>query len=193
MRFLLEQEVCKKVIKMSRRERENITKVLAKEYNMVEETFKKEDGGENSPKYVMLPSGQRANRVFFTGTVTEKDETSSGMKMRVNDGSGNFLVYSSDEYQPEVSESIREIEKIPEMVAVVGKVGVFETDDGTMISKVTPEKVQVVDKESRKKGIVEAAQDTLDRLENPEEDNLEGGQRFEEVREAVVDSLENMK
>ena len=113
---------------MTRRERENIVQVLAREYGMVEKTFK-DDEGDNSPKYVLLPSGRKANRVFFTGTVTETGETQSGMKARVNDGSGNFIMYPSDEYNPESADTLRDIEA-PERVAVMGKVGVYEPEDG---------------------------------------------------------------
>lgn len=171
---------------MSRRERENIVQVLAREYRMVDETFKRDDE-ENSPNYVRLPSGDRANRVFLTGTVTEVEERASSVKLRVNDGSGNFLMYPTDDYSPEVAEEVRELE-VPEFVAVVGKTGVYNPEEGTYISTISPEFVKVVSKSTRNKGVVEAARKTLDRLEEPGEDSEQ-----EEVREGVVDALENIR
>src|SRR6056297_2415883 len=101
--------------------REVARRVFAREFNDASYTFKESDD-ERAPNYALLPTGERANRVFFVGTLTEKEDVgddSEYWRGRIVDPSGTFFVYAG-QYQPEAASMLRELEA-PEYVAVAGK------------------------------------------------------------------------
>jgi RPA family protein len=176
--------------------REVAKRVFAGEFRDASHTFK-ESEEERAPTYLLLPTGEKANRVFAVGTLTEKEDIgtdSEYWKARVVDPTGTFLVYAG-QYQPEAVDVIRDIEP-PEYVAVVGKPSTYEPDDGDgdVITSVRPESVTVVDADTRDRWIAETAERTLERIE--------GGDRREEAHEIygdrdyrriVTEALENLE
>lgn len=181
-------------------------RVFAGEYNMSGHTFK-EGSGDNSPNFLTLPSMEKANRVFFVGTITEKEDVGSDdayWRAEINDSTGTFYVYAG-QYQPEAAAMIRSIET-PAYVAVVGKPNTFENEDGEMLISVRPEHIFTIDEAFRDKWILDTAESTLNRLDNlkdlTSEDivdenfdvfNLYGDEVVEDVRDVVIDALDNLE
>ncbi|WP_126663650.1 RPA family protein [Haloterrigena salifodinae] len=149
--------------------REVARRVFASEFNDSTYTFKESDD-ERAPNYALLPTGDRANRVFIVGTLTETEdvgEDSEYWRGRVVDPTGTFFVYAG-QYQPEAASVLRDTEP-PEYVSIVGKPRTYETDDGSVNVSVRPESIAVVDDDTRDRWVVETAERTLDRIEAFEE------------------------
>ena len=144
--------------------REVARRVFASEFNDAGYTFKESDD-ERAPVYALLPTGASANRDFFVGTLTEKDDVgddSEYWRARIVDPTGTFFVYAG-QYQPEAASTIRDMEP-PAYVAVVGKPRTYETDDGTVRVSVRPESITEVDATVRDRWVVETAERTLERV-----------------------------
>ena len=181
--------------------REVARRVFAGEFNDATHTFKESDE-ERAPVYVLLPTGQRANRVFIVGTLTETEdvgEDSEYWQGRVVDPNGDpFFVYAG-QYQPDAASILRELEP-PAYVAITGKPRTFETDDGTVNVSVRPESITRVDADTRDRWVVETAERTLDRVRNSEADTNEYARMAEEeydlqldqYRQLVISALESL-
>lgn len=149
-----------------RTEREPAKRAFAEEFADATEMFKESDE-DRAPKYAVLPTGERANRVFVTGALIEAENIAKSSddeywQARVVDPTGTFFVYAG-QYQPKAMAALREI-KPPEHVAVVGKPRSYENDNGDMLTSLTPESITVVDEETRNQWVVEAAEQTLVRI-----------------------------
>ncbi|NHN46687.1 DNA-binding protein [Halostella sp. JP-L12] len=156
--------------------REVARRAFASEFNDAGYTFKESDD-ERAPNYALLPTGERANRVFVVGTVTEKEdvgEDSEYWRGRVVDPTGTFFMYAG-QYQPDAASVLRDLEP-PEYVAVVGKPRTYETDDGSINVSVRPESISIVDAATRDRWVVETAERTLDRIER-----FQGGDEGEDA------------
>ena len=184
--------------------REVAQRVFAREFNDSGYTFKESDD-ERAPVYLLLPTGERANRIFVVGTLTETEdvgEDSEYWRGRVVDPTGTFFVYAG-QYQPEAANVLREIET-PKYVAVVGKPRTYETDEGDTNVAVRPESITVVDAATRDRWVTETAGRTVERIEAAAEDP-EGINEYarmateqydlppENYREAVVAALEELE
>ncbi|MES3161564.1 MAG: DNA-binding protein [Halorubrum sp.] len=144
--------------------REVARRVFASEFNDAGYTFKESDD-ERAPVYLLLPTGESANRVFFVGTLTEKEdvgEDSEYWRGRIVDPTGTFFVYAG-QYQPEAASKLRELDA-PAYVGVVGKPRTYETDDGTVRVSVRPESITEVDATVRDRWVAETAERTLERV-----------------------------
>ncbi|EMA53509.1 MULTISPECIES: RPA family protein [Halococcus] len=181
--------------------REVAQRVFAREFNDGSETFKESDE-ERAPVYLLLPTGERANRIFFVGTLTETEDVGSDSEYwqgRVVDPTGTFYVYAG-QYQPEAASALREINP-PEYVAVAGKPRTFETDDGETNVAVRPESITVVDDAARDRWVVEAAERTIERIQAFDDDTNEyarmATERYdlpvENYRRAAVSALESLE
>ncbi len=145
--------------------REVARRVFASEFNDSTYAFKESDD-ERAPNYALLPTGDRANRVFIVGTLTETEdvgEDSEYWRGRVVDPTGTFFVYAG-QYQPEAAAALRDTEP-PAYVSIVGKPRTYETDDGTVNVSLRPETISVVDDATRDRWVVETATRTLDRIQ----------------------------
>jgi len=163
--------------------REVARRVFASEFNDAGYTFKESDD-ERAPVYALLPTGASANRVFFVGTLTEKDDVGDDAeywRARIVDPTGTFFVYAG-QYQPEAASAIRDLEA-PAYVAVVGKPRTYETDDGTIRVSVRPESITEVDATVRDRWVVETAERTLERVAAFEEEANEYGRMAREEYE----------
>ncbi|AEN07060.1 RPA family protein [Halolamina sp.] len=144
--------------------REVARRAFATEFNDASHTFKESDD-ERAPAYQLLPTGEKANRVFFVGTLTEKEDIGDDNEYwrgRIVDPTGTFFVYAG-QYQPEAASALRELEP-PAYVAVVGKPRTYETDDGNVNVSVRPESITVVDAATRDRWVVETAERTIERV-----------------------------
>jgi RPA family protein len=180
--------------------REVARRVFATEFNDAHYTFKESDD-ERAPQYLLLPTGERANRVFVIGTLTETEdvgEDSEYWRGRVVDPTGTFYVYAG-QYQPDAASFLREATP-PAYVAVVGKPGTYETDEGQINVSLRPESITAVDAESRDRWVVETAERTLDRVRafDSETDEYaamaerEYDLPVERYREAATEALESL-
>jgi RPA family protein len=180
--------------------REVARRVFAAEFNDATHTFKESDD-ERAPAYQLLPTGGKANRVFFVGTLTEKEdigEDNEYWRGRIVGPSGTFFVYAG-QYQPEAASALRELEP-PAYVAVVGKPRTYETDDGSVNVSVRPESITVVDAATRDRWVVEAADRTVERVAAFDDDGNEYARMAEDrydldpeqYREVAVSALQSM-
>ena len=168
--------------------REVARRVFANEFNDAGYTFKESDD-ERAPVYALLPTGESANRVFFVGTLTEKEdvgEDNEYWRARIVDPTGTFFVYAG-QYQPEAASAIRELEP-PAYVAVVGKPRTYETDDGTIRVSVRPESITEVGADVRDRWVVETAERTLERVAAFEDEGNEYARMAREQYELDPDT-----
>jgi len=188
--------------------REVARRVFAREFNDASYTFKESDD-DRAPVYSLLPTGQRANRVFLVGTLTETEdvgEDSEYWQGRVVDPNGDTFFMYAGQYQPDAASMLRELEP-PAYVSVVGKPRTYETDEGDVNVSVRPESISEVDEATRDRWVVEAAERTLERIrrftdadpEDPDVDEYvtmaheEYGDDVEPYRQSVVGALESME
>jgi RPA family protein len=181
--------------------REVARRVFASEFNDASFTFKESDD-ERAPVYLLLPTGQKANRVFVVGTLTETEDVGSDNEYwrgRVVDPTGTFFVYAG-QYQPEAAGVLRELEP-PAYVALTGKPRTYETDDGSTNVSVRPEAITVVDERTRDRWVVETAERTLDRITAFDDETNEYARMAREeyaadpdaYREAVIAAIEELE
>lgn len=154
--------------------REVARRVFAREFNDATYQFKESDD-DRAPKYSLLPTGEKSNRVFIAGTAIEVEDVGTDneyWRARVLDGSAtdddssaesSFYVYAG-QYQPEAAAVLRELET-PAYVTIVGKPRAYENDDGEMQVAIRPETVTVVDQTTREQWILETSRATFDRIE----------------------------
>ncbi|MFB6187427.1 MAG: RPA family protein [Halobacteriaceae archaeon] len=151
--------------------REVARRVFAQEFNDAHYTFKESDD-DRAPLYLLLPTGERANRVFTVGTLTETEdvgEDNEYWRGRVVDPTGTFFVYAG-QYQPEAAGVLRDI-NTPAYVAVVGKPRTYETDEGDVNVSIRPESITEVTAQIRNRWVTETAEQTLHRIEQFDEMN----------------------
>jgi uncharacterized protein len=146
-------------------EREPARRVFAGELRECRHQFREGDD-EKSPTFVLLPTGERSNRVFLVGTLTEKQrqgEQNIFYRGRVVDPTGTFFVMAGS-YQPEAMQQLAKIET-PAFVGVVGKPNLYQTPDGAYLVSVRVESVTIVDRETRDLWVLDTARATLDRID----------------------------
>jgi RPA family protein len=146
-------------------EREPARRVFAQELREARHHFK-EGTEEKSPTYVLLPSGERSNRVFLVGTLTEKERKGDQnlfYQARIADPTGTFYIIAGS-YQPDAMQQIARIEP-PAFVAVVGKPSVYDSPTGAALVSIRAESLTAVDAETRNLWVLDTARCTLDRLD----------------------------
>jgi hypothetical protein len=174
--------------------------VFAQEFNDGSYTFKESDD-ERAPVYLLLPTGERANRVMVVGTLTETEDVGEDAEYwrgRIVDPTGTFFVYAG-QYQPEAASTLRDLET-PAYVSVVGKPRTYETDDGTVNVSLRPESITEVDAATRDRWVVETARRTVERLEAFDDEGNEyarmARERYdlpvESYRDAAIAALESL-
>jgi len=182
--------------------REVAQRVFAREFNDATYTFKESDD-DRAPVYALLPTGERANRIFVVGTLTETEdvgEDSEYWQGRVVDPNGDTFFTYAGQYQPDAASMLRELEP-PAYVAVVGKPRTYETDDGDVNVSVRPESITAVDEATRDRWVVETAERTIDRVKAFEETDTEYVRMareeydlpVENYRRAAIDALESVE
>jgi len=174
-------------------------RVFAGELNDSSYTFTESDN-DRAPNFLLLPTGERANRVFVVGTLTETEDVGDSSEYwqgRVVDPAGDtFFVYAG-QYQPDAAATLQSLEP-PAYVAVVGKTRTFETDDGDINVSLRPESINEVDAAMRDRWVVETASETFSRISEfeDEESNYRSlaeehhGSDLGKYREAAIEALE---
>jgi RPA family protein len=183
--------------------REVARRVFAREFNDASYTFKESDD-DRAPLYLLLPTGERANRIFLVGTLTETEdvgEDSEYWQGRVVDPNGDTFFMYAGQYQPDAASMLRDLEP-PAYVSVVGKPRTYETDDGEVNVSVRPESITRVDEATRDRWVVETAERTIDRIQRFEESEADeyvqmANEQYdfpvENYRRMVVEALESLE
>ena len=183
--------------------REVARRVFAREFNDATYTFKESDD-DRAPVYALLPTGQRANRIFIVGTLTETQDVGEDSEYWqgriVGPNGGTFFTYAG-QYQPDAASMLRELEP-PAYVAVVGKPRTYETDEGEINVSVRPESITEVDEGTRDRWVIETAERTIDRLQHFEEAEHDEYVQMareeydfpvENYRRAAIEALESLE
>ncbi len=179
------------------RRREVAKRVFA--YELVRSTYQIED--ESQPKYVLTPTGERANRIFSVAVLLDKEEIGADTnfwRLRLADPTGTFFA-TVGRFQPEALEVIGEI-NVPELIALVGKIRVFEGTSRKLVS-IRPEMISAVDLSVRDYWVLETAKRTLERIKIMEERGNEDAELawrvynpdLEEYREMVRKAVTTVK
>lgn len=147
--------------------REPAKRAFAAELREASKTFRDTDD-EKSPTYLLLPTGERCNRIMIAGAITDRSKAGDQniqYRAKVSDPTGMFYINASS-YNPEAMLQMAKIDTdMPSFVVVIGKPNVYTTPDGRVLVSVRAETVQVVDRETRDMWIVDAARATLDRVD----------------------------
>ncbi len=166
--------------------REVAHRLFAAEFEDAEFSYAESDE-ERAPNYVVTPTGARVNRMFVVGVLTELEQVNDDvLRARIVDPTGAFVVYAG-QYQPEAL-AFLEAATPPLFVSVTGKARTFEPDDGDRVfTSVRPESISEVDADTRDRWVVQAAEQTvarIDRLASARQADLSG----ETLRQALVDA-----
>lgn len=189
-------------------ERKAARRVFAREFNDGTYTFSDSDD-DRAPTFQLLPTGQRANRVYFCGTVTEVEDVgtdSEYWRARVVGPTGTVLVYAG-QYEPDAMAKLRKM-GTPEYVAVCGKVRSYTPDDDdyegegnpdTIVSISPKDFLVTIDGQQRDEWVQETADKTLDRIEQASPDNPDVSKANDQYNteagdytDMVVDALETL-
>lgn len=151
----------------TRYEREPAKRVFAAELREATKTIK-DESDEKSPTYLLLPTGERCNRILISGAITDKvkgGDQNVTYRAKVSDPTGMFYI-SASSYQPEAMLQMAKIDtEMPSFVTVVGKPNAYTTPDGRVLVSVRAESIQVVDRETRDMWAADTAKATLKRVE----------------------------
>ncbi|MEF8812783.1 MAG: hypothetical protein V5A55_03080 [Halovenus sp.] len=144
--------------------REVAYRMFAAEYEDADRSYSESDE-ERAPNYVITPSGARVNRLFVVGVLTEVETVGEDvLRARVVDPTGAFVLYAG-QYQPDEQAFLEQAEP-PMFVAVTGKARTFEPEDSDEVySSVRPESINEVDAATRDRWTVQAAEQTLVRVD----------------------------
>jgi RPA family protein len=143
--------------------REVAYRLFAAEFDEADFSYSESDE-ERAPNYVVTPTGARVNRLFAVGVLTEIESVNQEvLRARVADSTGAFVVYAG-QYQPEALAFLESAEP-PTFVAVTGKARTFEPEDSDRVyTSIRPESISEVDAETRDRWVVQAAEQTVERI-----------------------------
>lgn len=195
-------------------QRKPAKRLFAVELNDATHQFQESDD-DRAPNWSLLPTGEKANRVFIAGTLTETStvgNTDNFWQGRILDNStpgdqnSRPFFVKAGQYQPEPMTFLQQASP-PSYVAVVGKPTVYDPDDNdrTYVS-VRPESINVIDKPTRNNWVIETANHTIARVQRFAEarDNgeltplmedaiAEYGSDLQKYRDAAVTALDNLE
>lgn len=161
-------------------ERHSAIRLLASELNLSKYAFKL-DSAERAPRYHLLPSGEKANRVLMTGTITDIENVGESdepyLKATIVGPTGTFYAYAG-KYSKDVRAFLQDADA-PLYVIVCGKVKSFmkDEDEGQISGRrvsLNPEWMAKVDADARDAAVLEAAEATLNRLEAETPEDIAG-------------------
>ena len=144
--------------------RRNARRAFAAEYEDATHRFTEQDG-KQAPRYQLLPTGQRANRLFVVGTLIEVETRSNGdwYRSRIADPTGSFGVIAGEDSPRFVRTTLQQVDP-PAFVSVVAKTGRYEPDDGPPRTTLRAESLTSTSESTRDRWIIDTADRTADRL-----------------------------
>lgn len=147
------------------RQREVARRVFIAELTDAFHTYRTEDD-DQAPIYSLLPTGERANRVFIAGTLLTTSEYESDgdapiWGMEFKDPTDEMTAYA-----PPESDASARLPALspPEYVALTAKPRTHETAAGTQSVGLRAEHISVISRPTRDHWIADTAQQTLDRI-----------------------------
>ncbi len=142
--------------------REPAWRVFSSEFNASKYYIKAKE--PKMPSYIVTPLGAKISRIFVVGVLTEvRLLTDEVVKARVADHTGAFYILAG-RFNPD-SRQILETVKVPQFLAVVGKVNVYRPNEELMYISIVPEKVKVVSEILRDYWIFDTARRLKIRIE----------------------------
>ena len=143
--------------------REVAHRLFATEFDAADFEYADSDE-ERAPKYVIIPTGARVNRLFVVGVLTEVERINEEtIRARIADPTGAFVVYAG-QYQPDELAFFERTDP-PAFVAITGKANAFQPEDSERVfTSIRPESVAEVDAETRDRWTVQAAAHTVRRI-----------------------------
>ncbi|MDD2626478.1 MAG: glycerol dehydrogenase [Candidatus Methanomethylophilus sp.] len=145
--------------------RETAWRLFSTELNSA--TFEIKATEEKKPSYQLSRLGAMINRVLIVGVLTEKENVGTPdeplWRGRIQDVASGTVFINVGRYQPEAGAALAELEP-PCLVAMVGKVKSYTTEDQRTFVSVRPEHIVTVDEQVQHAWLLEAAQSTWDRL-----------------------------
>ena len=144
--------------------RETYWRVFSTELNSASFEIKADE--DMKPSYQLSRLGAMINRVLIAGVLTEKEnvgtEDEPMWRGRIQDVANGTVFINIGRFQPEAASSMNEIDT-PSLVAVVGKVKSYSTEDRTYVS-VRPERIVPITAEVEQQWILDTAKTTWNRL-----------------------------
>ena len=144
--------------------RELAWRIFAGEYNEASHVIHGKE--EKAPKYVITPMGAKVNRLFIVGVLTDVENIGKEgirWRARIADPTGIHNVYA-EPFNPEAASLLADMEA-PSYIAVVGKVRIYEPEEGSIYLSIRAEEVKSVDAFLRDYWIVQAARNLKMRIE----------------------------
>ncbi|WP_400240720.1 RPA family protein [Methanomethylophilus alvi] len=150
---------------MSAGTRETAWRVFSSELNTASYEIKAE--AEKMPSYQLSRLGAMINRVLIAGVLTEKENVGSPeeplWRGRIQDVASGTVYINIGRYQPEAAAAMVDIEP-PCLVAVVGKVKSYTTEDQRTYVSVRPERIISIDENTQREWLLDTARSTWKRL-----------------------------
>ena len=150
---------------MSAGTRETAWRVFSSELNTASYEIKAE--AEKMPSYQLSRLGAMINRVLIAGVLTEKENVGSPeeplWRGRIQDVASGTAYINIGRYQPEAAAAMVDIEP-PCLVAVVGKVKSYTTEDQRTYVSVRPERIIPIDENTQREWLLDTARSTWKRL-----------------------------
>ena len=150
---------------MSAGTRETAWRVFSSELNTASYEIKAE--AEKMPSYQLSRLGAMINRVLRAGVRTEKENVGSPeeplWRGRIQDVASGTVYINIGRYQPEAAAAMVDIEP-PCLVAVVGKVKSYTTEDQRIYVSVRPERIIPIDENTQREWLLDTARSTWKRL-----------------------------
>ncbi len=141
--------------------RSPVTKMLIAELTRTTHVLPRGEGQYEAQTY-MTPTGRTIAKIIIAGAAIEKEDVGKDQTMwrlRISDPSGTIQVYAGT-YQPEAVQVIAMLE-IPSFVAVVGKMHLYQPEDGNVIVSIRSDSVTPIDGANRDSLILDASLSTL--------------------------------
>jgi len=180
--------------------RETARRIFATEFN--DAVYKEEPGdGERATQYMLLPTGELANRIFAVGTLVEViDDQDNDLYIRgeMVDATGEFFIDAA-QFQQDAIENIRKLDT-PTYVAITGKTRINDNDSG-LSTKIRVESITDVSGAIYDRWVAETAKKTAERIKGFDESN-ETAQKANEVyddldleayRDEAIEALEDVQ
>ena len=141
---------------MSAGTRETAWRVFSSELNTASYEIKAE--AEKMPSYQLSRLGAMINRVLIAGVLTEKENVGSPeeplWRGRIQDVASGTVYINIGRYQPEAAAAMVDIEP-PCLVAVVGKVKSYTTEDQRTYVSVRPERIIPIDENTQREWLLD--------------------------------------
>ncbi len=130
-------------------------------------SFEIKPEAEKMPSYQVSRLGAMVNRVLIAGVLTEKENVGTPdepmWRGRIQDVASGTVYINIGRYQPEAAAAMVDIDT-PCLVAVVGKVKSYTTEDMRTYVSVRPERIITIDENIQKEWLLDTAKSTWKRL-----------------------------